>query len=281
MAKKHRVSSIGKLLSKLPRDIKLLYPLYLASQLYLEESTYVSACLPKEWHGLTIAYASDIHYGPMFDQQRAIDLIQRINVLHADVVLLGGDYGETTQTSIDFFQAIPDIQANLCVLAAIGNHDLAGTAEELHLLKSCMLARDIIPLQNECHMLQRNNSYLRFCATDDTRHGTPDTTILNQPMPENAFTIFFPHSPDILPSLTSSPKPKFDLAICGHTHGGQFAFFGHSLHSSSKFGDRYRTGWKQENGHDILISNGVGTSLIPMRIGAPPQYHLVTLYRED
>lgn len=281
MAKKHRVSSIGRLLAKVPKNKKILLPFYLAAQLYLEQSSYVSAQLPVEWDGLRIAFISDIHYGPMFTQQRAVDLINRVNTHNVDIVLLGGDYGETTATAIELFKVIPRIKAKIHVLAAIGNHDLNGTREEIEELKNNMLSLGITPLQNACFTMQRERGYLRFCSTDDTRHGQPDISILKKDVSPETFTIFFPHSPDILPSLTSSGQRMFDLALCGHTHGGQIAFFGRSLHSSSKFGDRYRTGWMQENGHDIMVSNGVGTSLIPVRIGAPPQYHIITLKRKE
>ncbi len=281
MINKYRVNALGKLLSRLPKNIKLLYPLYQAAQLNCLKYTFVCDRLPEEWSGFTIAYASDIHYGPMFSKERAIALIDKLNGCNADIVLLGGDYGEITQTAIDFFQTIPNLHAKFGVLAAIGNHDLNGTPVQVSELKQLMTSRGIIPLQNECHLLQGQKSALRFCSTDDTRHGQPDISILMKDISPETFTIFFPHSPDILPSLTNSGRKMFDLALCGHTHGGQIAFFGRSLHSSSKFGDRYRTGWMQENGHDIMVSNGVGTSLIPVRIGAPPQYHIITLKRKE
>ncbi|HUM61301.1 MAG TPA: metallophosphoesterase, partial [Clostridia bacterium] len=65
--------------------------------------------------------------------------------------------------------------------------------------------------------------------------------------------------------------------ICGHTHGGQIVFFGRSLHSSSEYGDRYRSGWYREQGADILVSEGVGTSILPMRVGTRSQIHRLIL----
>ena len=71
--------------------------------------------------------------------------------------------------------------------------------------------------------------------------------------------------------------PFFQLALCGHTHGGQVVLFNRALKSPSDYGEKYRTGWKKENGVDIMISNGVGTSFLPVRLGARPQIHLITL----
>ena len=277
--KRYRLNALGKLLAKVPRNKKWLWPFYLAGQLNLVEDTFSSPAMPEEWDGFRIVYFSDVHFGPMFSAQRARDLIMKINALNADLVLLGGDYGETALAGVDFFEAIPPIHAKHGVLAAIGNHDLHGSQKDNKKLKETMRHKGIMVLENDCHILRGKDSVLRFCATDDIRSGKPDADILNGPTPEGqtTFTVYFPHSPDILPGILTNGQKKFDLGIFGHTHGGQIAPFGHSLHSSSRWGDRYRTGWMIERGHEMLISNGVGTSLIPVRIGAPPQYHLITL----
>ena len=277
--KHHRVSPLGKILSRIPQDKKWLFPFYQAGQLSFAPHTYTSADLPQALDGFTIAYASDIHYGPMFSKERALKLVEKINALQADLILLGGDFGEITKTSIDFFQAIPAFTATYGVYAATGNHDLNGTQAEFDALLQTMQAKNVHMLRNASTTIQKGTACLRLCATDDTRHGQPAPEILFDPTSEvsSCFTLFFPHSPDILPDLLSQEKKAFDLAICGHTHGGQIALWGHSLHSSSIYGDRYRSGWYQEHGHDIFVSNGVGTSLIPVRIGAPAQYHLFTL----
>ncbi len=93
--------------------------------------------------------------------------------------------------------------------------------------------------------------------------------------------IYTPHSPDILPSALKQGHFDFALVLTGHTHGGQVAPFGHTIHSSSRYGDRYRSGWIEEGGKQIFISNGVGTSLLPVRLGAPAQIHRITLRKKE
>jgi predicted MPP superfamily phosphohydrolase len=67
-------------------------------------------------------------------------------------------------------------------------------------------------------------------------------------------------------------------------HGGQIAPFGLILHTASRrghrYGARYRTGILHEKGVTVVISNGVGTTWMPLRLGAKPQYHLFTIRRE-
>ena len=66
-----------------------------------------------------------------FGKKRAEDLARKLNDMGADIILLGGDYGETTKTSLEFFKALPDLTARSGVFAVMGNHDLLGHKEEI------------------------------------------------------------------------------------------------------------------------------------------------------
>ncbi len=63
--KPHQVGLLGRLMAKLPSSSPLLYPIYLAAQLDTVEETYASSRWPREFDGLTIAFASDIHFGSL------------------------------------------------------------------------------------------------------------------------------------------------------------------------------------------------------------------------
>ena len=117
--KSKRVGFLGRLLSRLPSNQPLLYPLYLAAQLDTVMEEYASPRVPQAFDGLTIAFLSDIHYGTLFKEDRVRSLVQRVNDLQADVVLLGGDYGENSDGAVAFFQLNPGFQAKIAVLAAL------------------------------------------------------------------------------------------------------------------------------------------------------------------
>lgn len=268
-----------RLLGRIPQTWPLLYPFYLAGRLDVVQDTFFHPALPEAFDGLRLALATDIHYGPYFQAQRAVQLSQTLQSLQPDLLILGGDYGMDARRSIEFFSVFPKVEAPLGCLALIGNHDRAGSKEELAQLTQAISRWGAAVLNNQHWCLQRAGSSIIVYGVDDFRKGHPDLQDAARHITAGGFSLFLSHSPDVLPQVFNDAKFRPGLCLCGHTHGGQIALFGRSLHSSSLYGDRYRSGWLNENGVDILVSNGVGTSLLPVRLGARPQVHCITLRR--
>ncbi len=274
-------SRLGRWLMLLPAGCALFYPLYLANQLDLTEKTYRNPALPSAFNGLRIAYVSDIHHGHFFSDERLEKLIQRINALEADLILLGGDYAEDSSGALAFWQKKPVFQAKIATLAVFGNHDRTLPEENFLPIQKAMCSAGVIPLVNDAYLLEKEGQTLAIAGADDYYNGFPDLEKLARLTKAAPFTIFLPHSPDMLPDTYRLPgSPFYQLALCGHTHGGQVAIFGYAPKTSSDYGNRYRSGWYRENGVDILVSNGVGTSMLPVRLGVRPQFHLITLCSE-
>lgn len=266
---------------KIPTKHKLLYPFWQSAQLNLVTSTRHFDCLPEGLDNLRIAYASDIHYGTLFKRDRVLDLARCLQEMQADIILLGGDYGEDTASSHAFFDVFPLLQAPLGVYAVMGNHDHMGSDRAFGHLLEAIRRGGITPLVNDAVHLQRDGARLCICSVDDVKRGQPDFGPLRDMAKSADFTIFVPHSPDMFPAALKQPDFTFDLGLAGHTHGGQLVILGHSLHSSSRYGDRFRSGWMRLEDKDIMVTHGVGTSLLPIRIGAPAQIHHITLRRTN
>ncbi len=278
----HRISLLGKLLALLPSSTPLFYPVYLAAQLDTAEDTYSSSQWPKEFDGLKIAYLSDIHYGELLKEDRVRALAKRVNALEADMVLLGGDYGQNSDDAVEFFRLKPGFKARIAVLGAFGNHDHLGPESNMDRIAREMRQDGVIPVVNGVYMIKRNEKQIAFASTDDYLKGRPTLQKVARQCRKADFTVFFPHNPDILPEAYRMPGgPFYQLALCGHTHGGQVSICGHALRSPSVYGDRYLSGWYHEQGTDIMVSNGVGTSALPVRLGARPQIHLLTMKTKE
>ena len=273
-----QVGWLGKALARLPANTPLLYPLYLARHLDTVKEDYASPQLPSAFNGMTIAYVSDIHFGALLGEDRVRSLVRRVNEWRADVLILGGDYGENAEGALAFWRLRPGFRAKECVVAALGNHDRTEPEALLPQILDAMRRDGVTPLVNDALLLHRGDSTLALASADDFFMGKPDLEKTARRCAGADFTIFFPHNPDLLPETYVLPGGAFfQLALCGHTHGGQVAVFGHAVKSSSDYGDRYRSGWYRERGVDILVTNGVGTSGLPVRLGARPQVHLITL----
>ena len=260
------------------------YPFVEPTLLNIEEHTLYVTNLPNNLKNIRIVFASDIHQGPWFSQKRVNEVFSTINGLSADLVILGGDYAIDSDGAVQFFKTAPDLHARLGVYAVMGNHDRTEPESNLALLIKQMQDRNIVPLVNSVSRAKVGQSYIYIAGVDDYYNGFPDVAGVARQVYADDFVIFAGHTPDLMPDVLrgrsiDNDNHWFDLALFGHTHGGQVNFLGHSPFSklSPQVGARYLSGWLEENRAAILVSNGVGTSGLPIRLFAPPQVHLITL----
>ena len=93
-------------------------------------------------------------------------------------------------------------------------------------------------------------------------------------VPEGQPLIALTHNPDIFPNVPQ----RVQLVLAGHTHGGQVRFpvIGPVIESSD-YGDRWVRGHVFEDNHHLFVTTGIGTSIMPVRFGLPPEIVLLTL----
>ena len=88
---------------------------------------------------------------------------------------------------------------------------------------------------------------------------------------DDAPVILLAHEPDIFPRV----PPRVSLTLSGHTHGGQVRMFGYSPMVPSRYGNRYAYGHIIEDNRHLVVSGGLGCSILPVRIGVPPEIVMV------
>lgn len=276
--------SFSRVLTFLALLAMIAYPFWEASRLTVEERPVQVANLHPNLKGMRIVFVSDIHQGPFFSQSRVVNLINTINGLSPDLVLLGGDYAQDSDGAIQFFRDAPAIQARLGVFGVVGNHDRTEPESNFSQLVAEMTKYGCLPLTNNVARVKAGQAYAYIAGVDDFYNGFPDVAGVAAQVSREDFVIFVGHSPDLLSAAFAAKSREndnhwFDLALFGHTHGGQVALFGQPLipNLRPEIGLRYLSGWREENRASILISNGVGTSNFPVRLFAVPQIHLITL----
>ena len=264
--------------------LAIAYPFFEAYHLTIDKHTVQVTDLPANLKNLKIVFASDIHQSARYPQAMVNNLVRTINSLNADLVLLGGDYADDSDGAVAFFQNLPRIQARLGVFGVVGNHDRTVPESNFGLLVKAMTNAGVVPLANAVGKVKLGTTYLYIAGVDDYYNGFPDVPGVASQVRKDDFVIFLGHTPDLLPDAIQATSADgdnhwFDLALFGHTHGGQVTFLGKPLLPQyvPDVGDRYLSGWLEENRAAILVSNGVGTGIFPVRLFAPSQLHLITL----
>ncbi len=233
---------------------------------------------PSGLSGLKIAVLSDIHTGSAFIDDRKLRLIvERTNQLQPDLIVILGDYmasnGRTSHRVEPevFAPVLKDLHAPLGVYSVLGNHDWWYNGYKV---RRELEANGIKVLENEVARIDVRGTPLWLAGLADlwTRPQRIDQTIMQ--VPEGEPMIALTHNPDIFPQLPQ----RVPLLLAGHTHGGQvrLPLIG-SVVESSRFGERYETGHVFENGHHLFVTTGIGTSIVPVRFGVPPEIVLLEI----
>ena len=117
---------------------------------------------------------------------------------------------------------------------------------------------------------------------DDYIAGDPNFRTVAGSVSAQDYVIFLSHNPSAISDAqlatdSSGTLGWFDLGLFGHTHGGQIAPFRDLLGIAPKVPDEYVHGIVTEGRSTYVISNGVGTSKLPIRLFCPPEIHVITV----
>lgn len=238
----------------------LLYRMY--QEAFSDRTLIHELCfqeLPVDFGSLTIFFISDIH-------RRLISetIIQNAKG-KAEIVIIGGDLAEKGVR-------LEQVKENLIRLKQIGpvyfvwgNNDYE---LDTYLLRKLMTELEINILENTSINLKKQiEANIDLLGVDDTTVGQSDLEHAIACANEESFKILVSHNPNIIDSITSEHHIQFILS--GHTHGGQIRLFGFGL---------YQKGGIKKIGKTLLfVSNGYGTTTLPLRLGAQSETHLITL----
>ncbi|OAN66218.1 metallophosphoesterase [Sphingomonas sp. TDK1] len=227
---------------------------------------------------MRVVLISDLHVaGPETPPSRLARIVGQVNALKPDLVLIAGDVEQERTVTTRIYDAaeatapLAGLRARYGVLAVLGNHDYTDAGKT-----------DLPPWLAKMGITVLRNSAVRrgpltIAGADDLYHGKFQGDRLNRaaralPGP----TVVLSHTPDIAPLL---PK-RYPLVLAGHTHCGQIAppWIG-PITASSRYGLRFVCGLIREPGRDVIVTGGIGTSGVPLRIGAVPDFWLLTFDR--
>lgn len=261
-----------------------------------------SVALPKEnsaFRGYRIGFLSDVHLSVFIANEWLELALQTLQARGIDILLIGGDHiwvpspnvkkafafrnknifrgRDELQEARDIFKRflniVSDYQFPDGIYAINGNHDNWNAGA---ILTKLFAHSKVSLLVNESHVLRRGSDNLEIIGVDDLWTGVPHWPSSDQ-NDRNTFRILLAHNPDYVASILDGEKRRFDLALCGHTHGGQICLPGQKQIIRGVFDSRLSAGLYQHPRGTVLTSNGLGLVGVPYRVNCRPQVHCILL----
>jgi predicted MPP superfamily phosphohydrolase len=226
---------------------------------------------------LRVAFLSDFHTGSHAgDVARLRAIVAQAASLRPDLVLLGGDY--VNMQPFGGGRVSPRVVASILAgldgpcgrFAVLGNHDIVYDAREVG---DALREARIDVLDDERRTIRFEGHALHIVGIPDARVMRPSAHALLASLGEQP-TIVLAHDPVWFAHVPRGPH----LTLAGHTHGGQIRLPGiGALVTASHAPRRWAYGLVKEGGRLLYVTSGIGTSALPIRIGAPPEIVLLEI----
>jgi uncharacterized protein len=240
------------------------------------------AKLPREFHGFRIAQLSDIHHSPFLSEEEIAAAVQRTNELNPDLIALTGDY---ISHSCDYIggcaRSLGGLRARHGVFAVLGNHDHWTNGR---LMASALADQGIRVLCNQNVRIERETSYLQLAGIDDLMVRRDDLPQALLGTHRGEARILLAHNPAI---IREAARAGVDLVLSGHTHGGQINWrllMGREDRKTARWlrrsNRRLMRGYAQLGSTHLYVNRGLGTVVVPLRYGCPPEITLIELVNE-
>jgi uncharacterized protein len=226
--------------------------------------------------GLRVDVVSDIHTGSPHNGVDNLDRIVRtLAASDSDAVLMAGDYvilsvfmGEYVPAEI-FAEYLKPLTTRKPVYAVLGNHDWWKDGAKV---RAALESAGVVVLENEARKVALSGCKLWLVGIGDLWEGKPDVAHAFAGVNDDAPALAMTHNPDLFPQLPT----RASLLVAGHTHGGQvkLPLLGRPV---LPIRERYAIGEYIEHGNHLFVTPGIGTSILPVRFGVPPEISRLTL----
>jgi uncharacterized protein len=226
---------------------------------------------PSALSGLRVAVIADLHAGsPQIDDERIDGIVERVNAEAVDLVALLGDYIDPEVALGDWIEPetvaarLGRLESRLGRYAVLGNHDWSHAGARMG---KALRGAGIELLENRAVGVDTGDGAFWIAGLGDLWKRTADVEGTLARVPEGAPVLLFSHNPDVFPRV----PPQVALTLSGHTHGAQvdIPVLRDKL-TPSRFGARYTGGQIVEGGRHLYVSDGIGTSRLPIRFRAKP-----------
>lgn len=250
-------------------------------QIEITHQTIAIEKLPTEFQGLRVVQLSDVHHSPFLDEERINEAVRMANDLRPDLVALTGDYISHSRDYIaPCARALGRLRAAHGVFAVLGNHD---HWTDGGMMRDALADQGVRVLCNESERIERGSSYIRLAGIDDLMVKRDDLWKALEETNWDEARILLSHNPAI---IREAARAGVDLVLSGHTHGGQINWrlltgrkdrkIARWLRRPSR---RLMRGHAQLGSTQLYVNRGLGTVVVPLRYGCPPEITLLEIVR--
>ena len=248
--------------------------------------TVASDRLPQAFNHFKIVVVSDFHNAEFGKENDT--LIKLIEKEKPDIIAFTGDLVDSRRTDIE---TADDLVRNLAEIApcyyVTGNHE-ARLGEQYQKLEKILLEENVVVLHDRYTELTRNNEKILIAGLDDPNFTDINSAVHNSILEtkldgmnlSDSYFVLLSHRPEAFEAYTSAGA---DLVLSGHAHGGQFRlpFIGGIAAPNQGLFPKYDGGMYSENHTTMIVSRGVGNSIIPVRINNRPEIVCVELICDE
>lgn len=255
----------------------------------LELNTYTieSKELPEVFDGYRIAHVSDLHNAKMGDDNG--NLLTMLQDAEPDIIAITGDLIDSRNTDVEIaLQFVEDAVKIAPCYYVTGNHE--ARVSEYEELKEGLIALGAVVLEDERMDLEQSGETITLLGVDDPSFQTDylfgdSKTVMQNKLQKlmdenNAFAILLSHRPELFEVYVESGA---NLVLSGHAHGGQFRLpiIGGLVAPNQGLFPKYDAGLYSKENTNMIVSRGIGNSILPFRFNNRPEVVLIELKHSD
>ena len=248
------------------------------------EYTIENNTLPEAFNGFKIIHISDLHNTEFGKNNEK--LLKIIKEQKPDAVFVTGDtidgFYTNIQIPINLFKEI----LKICdIYFIVGNHESRADVDTFRQFLQSLYEIGVKVLKDEATYIIKNDEKIQVIGLNDASLYKTDyeenykeeiTEVINELNDKESFSILLSHHPELFPEYS---KTNVDLVFSGHAHGGQFRLpiIGGIIAPNQGLFPEYDAGIFNENNTTMVVSRGLGNSIVPVRINNSPEVVIVTL----
>ena len=265
----------------------------------LELNTYTvsSNRLPEAFDGYRIAHISDLHNAEMGENnEKLLDMLREVE---PDIIAITGDLIDSRHTDIEIaLQFVSEAMEIAPCYYVPGNHEANLSKTEYERLESGLTDAGVFILHDSEFILEKEGTAISIIGIDEPNCYSASTSIIlgeeyeskvgSTMDPErireistiDSFTVLLSHRPEYFEQYAEA---DVDLVLSGHAHGGQFRlpFVGGLVAPNQGLFPKYDAGLYTEENTNMIVSRGIGNSILPFRFNNRPEVILIELKYND